>query len=205
MSPATARSEEHTSELQSLITISYAVFCLKKKKKVPNTHQRTLLSALARQQRLKVLTVCTDDEAIAINAGFFFFNDPPTPEIYTVMNTLSLHDALPISPIAQHGGLGYAEQLGAFRHVESPEEPALDHQCLTWLQPGELLQGSIEAQQLVRAGRHRIGCVLEGDDRQCLPAPLLSLPSPGGFDQDLAHGARGDPLEVQARDSGESR
>src|SRR6058998_928534 len=26
------RSEEHTSELQSLITISYAVFCLKKKK-----------------------------------------------------------------------------------------------------------------------------------------------------------------------------
>src|SRR6058998_230594 len=27
-----ARSEEHTSELQSLITISYAVFCLKKKK-----------------------------------------------------------------------------------------------------------------------------------------------------------------------------
>src|SRR3546814_977826 len=31
-SPAT-RSEEHTSELQSLMRISYAVFCLKKKKK----------------------------------------------------------------------------------------------------------------------------------------------------------------------------
>src|SRR3546814_5943838 len=33
--PATraARSEEHTSELQSLMRISYAVFCLKKKKK----------------------------------------------------------------------------------------------------------------------------------------------------------------------------
>src|SRR3546814_5144666 len=30
-----ARSEEHTSELQSLMRISYAVFCLKKKK--PNT------------------------------------------------------------------------------------------------------------------------------------------------------------------------
>src|SRR3546814_7789079 len=29
----TARSEEHTSELQSLMHISYAVFCLKKKKK----------------------------------------------------------------------------------------------------------------------------------------------------------------------------
>src|SRR3546814_13826547 len=32
--PATpVRSEEHTSELQSLMRISYAVFCLKKKKK----------------------------------------------------------------------------------------------------------------------------------------------------------------------------
>src|SRR3546814_5091905 len=30
--PATLRSEEHTSELQSLMRISYAVFCLKKKK-----------------------------------------------------------------------------------------------------------------------------------------------------------------------------
>src|SRR3546814_9187840 len=30
--PAEARSEEHTSELQSLMRISYAVFCLKKKK-----------------------------------------------------------------------------------------------------------------------------------------------------------------------------
>src|SRR3546814_9438963 len=30
---ANIRSEEHTSELQSLMRISYAVFCLKKKKK----------------------------------------------------------------------------------------------------------------------------------------------------------------------------
>src|SRR3546814_4898132 len=30
------RSEEHTSELQSLMRISYAVFCLKKKKKIIN-------------------------------------------------------------------------------------------------------------------------------------------------------------------------
>src|SRR3546814_2173360 len=33
MSEAARRSEEHTSELQSLMRISYAVFCLKKKKK----------------------------------------------------------------------------------------------------------------------------------------------------------------------------
>src|SRR3546814_3292286 len=35
--PIVKRSEEHTSELQSLMRISYAVFCLKKKN---NTRQR---------------------------------------------------------------------------------------------------------------------------------------------------------------------
>src|SRR3546814_2928842 len=33
------RSEEHTSELQSLMRISYAVFCLKKKKKYNSTRR----------------------------------------------------------------------------------------------------------------------------------------------------------------------
>src|SRR3546814_1501870 len=37
---AVKRSEEHTSELQSLMRISYAVFCLKKKNKdTTSTHQ----------------------------------------------------------------------------------------------------------------------------------------------------------------------
>src|SRR3546814_7630306 len=35
------RSEEHTSELQSLMRISYAVFCLKKKKTVTTPTQST--------------------------------------------------------------------------------------------------------------------------------------------------------------------
>src|SRR3546814_10267103 len=35
------RSEEHTSELQSLMRISYAVFCLKKKKQITHTHKPT--------------------------------------------------------------------------------------------------------------------------------------------------------------------
>src|SRR3546814_5304607 len=34
------RSEEHTSELQSLMRISYAVFCLKKKKKYQTLNDR---------------------------------------------------------------------------------------------------------------------------------------------------------------------
>src|SRR3546814_9699261 len=35
-----SRSEEHTSELQSLMRISYAVFCLKKKKEQMNTTEK---------------------------------------------------------------------------------------------------------------------------------------------------------------------
>src|SRR3546814_10435223 len=36
-----SRSEEHTSELQSLMRISYAVFCLKKKKHQPQQNKVT--------------------------------------------------------------------------------------------------------------------------------------------------------------------
>src|SRR3546814_6661498 len=37
------RSEEHTSELQSLMRISYAVFCLKKKKKTNQTQSNCVI------------------------------------------------------------------------------------------------------------------------------------------------------------------
>src|SRR3546814_7951499 len=46
LSRRTRRSEEHTSELQSLMRISYAVFCLKKKKK-----QKTKVDEVTRDQR----------------------------------------------------------------------------------------------------------------------------------------------------------
>src|SRR3546814_6419237 len=36
------RSEEHTSELQSLMRISYAVFCLKKKTRLHNSNKTTI-------------------------------------------------------------------------------------------------------------------------------------------------------------------
>src|SRR3546814_2135831 len=42
--PRNERSEEHTSELQSLMRISYAVFCLKKKN-IKNNHQHTRLNS----------------------------------------------------------------------------------------------------------------------------------------------------------------
>src|SRR3546814_3319346 len=41
LSNGMTRSEEHTSELQSLMRISYAVFCLKKKKKTQITTHKS--------------------------------------------------------------------------------------------------------------------------------------------------------------------
>src|SRR3546814_15853426 len=38
----TERSEEHTSELQSLMRISYAVFCLKKKNRMKQTQHKNV-------------------------------------------------------------------------------------------------------------------------------------------------------------------
>src|SRR3546814_9413018 len=47
---STPRSEEHTSELQSLMRISYAVFCLKKKK-------QTTQSTTNKQKQQKVIRI----------------------------------------------------------------------------------------------------------------------------------------------------
>src|ERR1044071_6050301 len=95
------RSEEHTSELQSRVDISYAVFCLKKKKNncsprsnvwhayplaVSRAHGRRAPCAHHRATSLRVVRLARRPDVV------FFFNDTATTEIYT----LSLHDALPI-------------------------------------------------------------------------------------------------------------
>src|SRR3546814_3863751 len=53
-SPAAAatarlRSEEHTSELQSLMRISYAVFCLKKKKNIKQDTKHTVTTEFTQE------------------------------------------------------------------------------------------------------------------------------------------------------------
>src|SRR3546814_9430813 len=53
------RSEEHTSELQSLMRISYAVFCLKKKNnKTTKVHQNERLNTHTQQQRTTIYCTC---------------------------------------------------------------------------------------------------------------------------------------------------
>src|SRR5215217_3233946 len=83
----TARSEEHTSELQSR---QYLVCrLLLEKKKI----QQRVCGCLIERHAIPSLP-----RRLPFRAGelVFFFNDTATTEIYT----LSLHDALPISPLA---------------------------------------------------------------------------------------------------------
>src|SRR3546814_5555989 len=49
-----ARSEEHTSELQSLMRISYAVFCLKKKKNNTSIHTPNQLITTRNKPQLTI-------------------------------------------------------------------------------------------------------------------------------------------------------
>lgn len=51
---------------------------------VPDTHQRTLLAELSRQSRIRLLTACTEDEAIAINAGLWVGGQRPVLSIQQV-------------------------------------------------------------------------------------------------------------------------
>src|SRR5215468_9653001 len=84
----------------SHITISYAVFCLKKKKT-----KEAYIAPRTEKPPVRPSPEIVADKATALAVGvtgapvsghgrrwFFFFNDTATTEIYT----LSLHDALPI-------------------------------------------------------------------------------------------------------------
>src|SRR5580704_7028967 len=69
-------------------SISYAVFCLKKK-----IEQGLQYNTVYHDEYLCVRSDPNRQRHGRYDRVFFFFNDPPPTEIYT----LSLHDALPIS------------------------------------------------------------------------------------------------------------
>src|SRR5881396_297023 len=60
-SAKSSRSEEHTSELQSLRTTSYAVFCLKKKKN--GFSFRARLDSLGREQQVSLRQLLVRQDA----------------------------------------------------------------------------------------------------------------------------------------------
>lgn len=64
---------------------------------VPDTHQRTVLAELARQSQIRVLTACTEDEAIAINAGLYIGGKRPMLSIQQVGLLAALNNVKGIS------------------------------------------------------------------------------------------------------------
>src|SRR5881394_855800 len=112
------RSEEHTSELQSHHPISYAVFCLKKKKKPkdPGARPYAFPWSVGRLRRCAQFLFRRRNGA-ALVFDYFFFNDTATTEIYTGWYTLSLHDALPISTVNSDGTKSPAPVTSSFSHV----------------------------------------------------------------------------------------
>src|SRR3546814_7116076 len=62
--PRLLRSEEHTSELQSLMRISYAVFCLKKKNKQNITTERHRTTTKCKMIYQRVTTTTTNLQII---------------------------------------------------------------------------------------------------------------------------------------------
>src|SRR3546814_1780252 len=57
--PGNKRSEEHTSELQSLMRISYAVFCLKKKTPITNNQSQYHKNAKPKEHIIATTTAST--------------------------------------------------------------------------------------------------------------------------------------------------
>jgi sulfopyruvate decarboxylase TPP-binding subunit len=60
---------------------------------VPDTHQKTVLAALDKEETIRVLTCATEDEACAINAGLYMGGEPVVMMIqhaglYASVNTL---------------------------------------------------------------------------------------------------------------------
>src|SRR5215475_38525 len=91
------RDRKSTRLNSSHVKISYAVFCLKKKK---NKIDRKVLYQKTRQSACDswldidtvILVPAAVGDVLTGDIVFFFLNDTATTEIYT----LSLHDALPI-------------------------------------------------------------------------------------------------------------
>jgi sulfopyruvate decarboxylase TPP-binding subunit len=78
---------------------------------VPDTHQRTLLAELARQRDIKLITACTEDEAIAINAGLWIGGQRPLLSIQHVGLLAALNN---LKGIALEGRIPTCMLVGYF-------------------------------------------------------------------------------------------
>jgi sulfopyruvate decarboxylase TPP-binding subunit len=128
---------------------------------VPDTHQRSVLAALARQSRMRLLTACTEDEAIAINAGLWIGGQRPMLSIQQVGLLAALNN---VKGIAMDGRIPTCMLVGYFgRDVTRTArdnaaraihliEPTLD----TWAISYFPIEGPDDLGAIGRAYRHSL-------------------------------------------------
>ena len=126
---------------------------------VPDTHQRTLLAELSRQSQIRLLTACTEDEAIAIGAGLWIGGQRPVLSIQHVgllaaMNNLkgiSMDARIPTCMLVGYFGrdLTRPARQNASRAVRLIE-PTLD----AWEVPYFPIEGPDDLPQVARAYQH---------------------------------------------------
>lgn len=126
---------------------------------VPDTHQKTLLAALAGAESPRLLTVCTEDEAIAINAGLYIGGQRP---MLSIQNTGFFASLNALRGIALDAKVPTFLLVGLFgRQVtRTPAEnrgravrlvqPTLE----TWGVPCYTLEGPDDLPKLAEAYRH---------------------------------------------------
>src|SRR3979490_3070991 len=128
---------------------------------VPDTHQRTVLAELARQSRIRVLTACTEDEAIAINAGLWVGGQRPMLSIQQVGLLAAMNN---VKGIAMDARIPTCMLVGYFgRDVTRTArdnaaraihliEPTLD----TWGIPYFPIEGPDDVSAVARAYNHSL-------------------------------------------------
>jgi sulfopyruvate decarboxylase TPP-binding subunit len=128
---------------------------------VPDTHQRSVLAALARQSQIRLLTACTEDEAIAINAGLWIGGQRPILSIQQVgllaaMNNvkgIALDARIPTCMLVGYFGRDVTRTAreNAARAVHLVE-PTLD----TWGIPYFPIEGPHDLGAIASAYRHSV-------------------------------------------------
>jgi len=128
---------------------------------VPDTHQRSVLATLVRESRIRLLTACTEDEAIAINAGLWIGGQQPFLSIQHVGLLAALNN---VKGIAMDAQIPTCMLVGYFgRDVTRTArdnasraihliEPTLD----TWGIPYFPIEGPDDLDAIGRAYRHSL-------------------------------------------------
>jgi sulfopyruvate decarboxylase TPP-binding subunit len=126
---------------------------------VPDTHQRTLLAELSRQSQIRMITACTEDEAIAINAGLWIGGQRPILSIQHVGLLAAMNN---VKGIAMDGRIPTCMLVGYFARDLTRSarenasnavrliEPTLD----TWGVAYFPIEGPEELPAIARAYRH---------------------------------------------------